>query len=414
MVVKQPEDSLFRKSFFPGKGKTIQRCFLLLLFIAFLSGCAKPPVKSRPLPEPMAPAPQAQESPLTIMANGQRVSPLVPTLFLLPEDPIVIHTRKTSPTIIFCQDRPSPEDATPLPALAHHRAWLRDPGISDNPTRQCLKSETWTVALNGQPLSLQGNNRFQGKAPKEPGLYTLEIDCRQSWLKATASRNSRGEGWEEKSRESILVVVLHSFSRLKDGFIDLFPMGTYAPPGEAIMKTLPKTALSSYLPPKGFIKVTPENRELLVSKHYRLQDFQCHLFAPYPHYMALSPSLLLKLELLTLKLQESVHPLARLTILSGFRTPWHNQTVSTAPWSRHLYGDAADVILDVSPHDGVLDDLNQDGRIDREDVLVLAKMVEKIEQETGLAGGLGVYDWDKNGKHGPFLHIDTRGFKTRW
>lgn len=414
MVVKQLRDALFLQSFFPGKGKTLHCGFLLLLFMVFLPGCAKPPVSSRSLAEPMYPAPLVQESPLTIMANGQKISPLVPTLFLLPEDPLVIQTPKTSLSVIFCQDRPSPGDEASLPALAQHQAWLRDPRISENQTRQCLKAETWTVTLNGQPLFLQGINLFQGKAPKEPGLYTLEIDCRQSWLKTTASRISRSEDWEEKSKESILVVVLHPFSRLQEGFIDLFPMGTYSPPGEALIKTLPKTALSSYLPPKGFIKVTPENRNLLVSKHYRLQDFQCHLFAPFPHYMALSPDLLLKMELLTLKLQELVHPSARLTILSGFRTPWHNQTVSTAPWSRHLYGDAADVILDDSPEDGVLDDLNQDGRIDREDVLVLAKMVEEIEKETGLVGGLGVYGWEKNKKQGPFLHIDTRGFKARW
>jgi hypothetical protein len=41
-------------------------------------------------------------------------------------------------------------------------------------------------------------------------------------------------------------------------------------------------------------------------------------------------------------------------------------------------------------------------------------MIEDIERETGLVGGLGLYDWGENKGHRPFLHIDTRGVKARW
>lgn len=353
--------------------------FLVIFFIAALSGCAKPPVAFKRLPEKVPQEPLAPEPEIVVTVNGQRISPLVPTLFLLPEESLLVHVQKV----------PSSTGSGP-------------------------KGESWSVLLNDRLMILQGKSLFSGKAPEEPGLYALEIESRQQWAKATVSQNSKEEEWEEITRESLLVVVLHPFSRLKEGFIDQFPMGFYPNPEEAPGKSIPKTALSQYLPPIGFIEVTPENQGILVSQHYCLKDFNCHHKTPFPHYMALSPDLLLKLELVTLRLRTLGISEARLTILSGFRTPWYNQTVSGAKWSRHIYGDAVDITLDPSILNALREDPTSNGLNDLKNPRLLAKLIEEIEEETGLVGGLGIYDRRKNGSQYPFIHMDTRGFKARW
>jgi hypothetical protein len=360
--------------------------FFLLLFILLLAGCAKQKIAFKPRPSPIPQAIPVPEFPMMrIEINGQKMSPLVPTLFMLPEDPLVI------------------------------RIFNENGQAAGNQNNARSETGSWSVVFNGHPMTLEGTNLFSGSVPKAPGFYPLEIESRQELNQAPFFQNSHPGQRNEKTGPALLVIVLHPYSRLKDGFIDLYPIGFYPRPEKAPVNIIPKNALSQYLPPKGFIEVTPENQRLLVSRHYRLQDFSCRLNAPFPHFIALSPALLLKLELLTLNLKQYLqNPEARLTILNSFRPPGYNHSVSGALWSRHIYGDAADIIVDISPQDRLMDDLNHDGRIDREDVMVLANMIESIERENGLSGGLGVYDWLRNGKEGPYLHIDTRGFKIRW
>ncbi len=388
--------------------------FLLIFFFLALSGCTKPQWIMKPFPEKVPDEPLSREPVMHIEVNGQRISPLVPTLFLLPEEAIQVRTRRVSPSVLSCPESPFHLENVSLPTPPHQPVGYADPRGTGSQARRCLKTESWSLVLNGRTLPLLGDNLFSGKAPKEPGLYILGLECRQRGYRPAAASDSRVEEWEEQTRQNLLVIVLYPFSRINDGFIDQFPMGFYPNPEEAPIRSIPKTALPHYLPPKGFIEVTPENQGVLVSKTLRLQDFSCHYKTPFPHYMALSSALLLKLELLTLKLQQLGFPEARLTILSGFRTPWYNQTVSGALWSRHIYGDAADITLKGWLQEGIKEDMNQDGRIDREDLLVLAGLIEEIEAETGLVGGLGIYDLSQNGKYCPFIHVDTRGFKARW
>jgi hypothetical protein len=317
-----------------------------------------------------------------IEVNGQRISPLVPTLFLLPEDPLVI------------------------------RIQSENPHPSGNPVNSRSETVSWSVLFNGYPMKLEGTNLFSGMVPKDPGFYPLNIESRHLSNQDSVFPTLTRDPGKENTGPTLLVIVLHPFSRLKKGFIDQYPMGFYPNPEEAPEKVIPKSARSSYLPPKGFIEVTASNRATFLSQTYRLQEFISSLNVPFPQFIALSPALLLKLEWITLYLKHfSQNPEARLTILSGFRTPRYNQSISGALLSRHIYGDAADLIVDMTPPDGLMDDLNQDGRLDREDVMVLAKFIEEIDNKTGLWGGMGVFD---RGKHGPSIHIDTRGFKARW
>jgi uncharacterized protein YcbK (DUF882 family) len=132
----------------------------------------------------------------------------------------------------------------------------------------------------------------------------------------------------------------------------------------------------------------------------------------WPKYVALNPRLLDKLELVLAKvgaraawaqsLDEA--PDVAFDVHSGFRTPAHNGGVwRAARDSRHQYGDAADVAIDA---DG-------DGRVTLRDEVLVARAVEQVESEhPELVGGLGLY----TSRHyrTPYVHIDTRGKRSRW
>jgi uncharacterized protein YcbK (DUF882 family) len=162
--------------------------------------------------------------------------------------------------------------------------------------------------------------------------------------------------------------------------------------------------------PDGFLEVYPQHLDLAVSKHLRLRHFLTHDDQKdvWPKYVALNPRLLDKLELVFAELASRREgnvgaPLA-LDVHSGFRTPAHNRGVALAARdSRHQYGDAADVVVDA----------NGNGIFDRTDYRLVVAAVETVERNyPDLSGGLGIYTSRRYSK--PYVHIDTRGVKTRW
>jgi len=65
--------------------------------------------------------------------------------------------------------------------------------------------------------------------------------------------------------------------------------------------------------------------------------------------------------------------------------------------------------------DGILDDLNHDGRHTVADARLLSAIVSESAGEpqfAGLVGGLGTYA--PTSEHGPFVHVDVRGFRVAW
>jgi hypothetical protein len=103
------------------------------------------------------------------------------------------------------------------------------------------------------------------------------------------------------------------------------------------------------------------------------------------------------------------------TVMSGYRTPIYNRSIGNGDHSRHIYGGAADIYVDVSPRDDIMDDLNGDGIYDSRDAQWLYRLADELfssPEHRNLRGGLGVYD--SNAAHGPFLHVDARGHRARW
>ena len=173
----------------------------------------------------------------------------------------------------------------------------------------------------------------------------------------------------------------------------------------------------AYENPEGFIEVTPANQDTRISEHFRLRDFLTHdQENVWPKYLVLREPLIDKLELVISDLEDHGIPARNVQVLSGFRTPQYNLALGDesgrARDSRHQFGDAADIYID-SNHDGRMDDLNGDGRVNFRDVRVILAAVERVEsQYPDLVGGVGLYH--STGSHGPFAHIDIRGSRARW
>jgi len=123
----------------------------------------------------------------------------------------------------------------------------------------------------------------------------------------------------------------------------------------------------------------------------------------------------LKLELILENINRGGYQCDTLHIMSGYRTPAYNKAIRNVEYSRHLWGGAADIFIDKNPGDGIMDDLNGDDRIDFHDAAVLYGIIDKMYGKPWyevFVGGLGKYK--KTASHGPFVHVDVRGFRARW
>ena len=232
-------------------------------------------------------------------------------------------------------------------------------------------------------------------APSQPGVYKLAVQLNQA----------------TRAIQDFSLVTLVPFAEKRGGKIGLYYLGNW--PYER--GGTPRTP--SYANPTGFIQVTPQNADTYVSEHFRLRDFLTKdQPSVWPKYLLLNPNLLDKLELTIAELQAMGHPVRHMQVMSGFRTPNYNytggNTEGRANLSRHMYGDASDVFVD-NDGNGAMDDLNGDGRVDVRDAEVISQAVDRVERKyPSLIGGVGVYSACCG--HGPFTHIDVRGYRARW
>lgn len=260
--------------------------------------------------------------------------------------------------------------------------------------REVLGASGNLRALIGMPDSLERHSGIKellfGVPIDTPGIHTLELTA--------------------PDRESLVVVSLEPLGAIKGARLDAYRVGRW--PIRGLAARDPR-----YAQPPGFIRVTPENASTPVSKRYQLRDFltndQKHV---WPKVLVLRVALLDKLELIGNALQRRGLP-GLLHVMSGFRTPQFNaqragRKGGRARDSRHMYGDAADVIVDGN-QDGVMDDLDGDGRVTVRDARLLLSVVEDVEAEhPDLVGGLSAYRGTST--RGPFVHIDARGVRARW
>ena len=179
-----------------------------------------------------------------------------------------------------------------------------------------------------------------------------------------------------------------------------------------------KLRTPEYDAPRGFIAVTPANRDLPISDHLTLGDFLTKGQADvWPKYVVVSPRILDKLELTFQELEARGHPVEDVGIISAFRTPHYNasggNTAGRGSVSRHMYGDAVDFYID-NDGNGGMDDLDGDGQVTKSDARVIAEAAAAVEEQyPEYVGGIGVYS-PSPGAHSGFVHVDARGYRARW
>ncbi|HEU4629224.1 MAG TPA: hypothetical protein VFS08_05740 [Gemmatimonadaceae bacterium] len=229
-------------------------------------------------------------------------------------------------------------------------------------------------------------------APKKPGIWQLILEAGNALAPVA----------------DFAVITRRPLSARHNGRVGLYFIGTW--PTE-------RKPHAGYRTPSGFIEVTPENQDTYVSEHFQLKDFLTHgQENVWPKYLVLDMRLVDKLELVLADLESRGVNTDGVVVMSGFRTPQYNEhgglTAGRATLSRHMYGDASDIFID-NDGDFWMDDINRDGRRDVGDARYLAAAAERVErQHPSLIGGIGIYTPGPG--HGPFVHIDTRGFRARW
>lgn len=234
-----------------------------------------------------------------------------------------------------------------------------------------------------------GANRWQWIAPAESGHYTLDI--------------TRDDG----ARIRLETFVMVPATQVHDGKLNGYRIGHYP--------KQPLKGLAIYRPPVGFVEVTQAAAGIHVSPHFTLGQFLCKEGGGYPKYVLLRRRLLLKLEAIVDYLDAHGVPPDDVHVMSGYRTPWYNAQLGNVLYSRHTWGDAADLYIS-GPH-GAPDpgDINHDGRDDYRDSQLLAADFSRLfhsPEYNYLRGGIGSYP--ATSTHKPFVHVDARGFRARW
>jgi peptidase M15-like protein len=263
------------------------------------------------------------------------------------------------------------------------------PGKSIDIGVESGKSQNIVIECDIGKITKKDKNNWKYLAPNIPGNYILNIE----------------ELISGKSCRLVVFVLTPAFNQ-EGEYLNNYRIGNYP-----VEKYKGK---KRYTKPDGFIEVTKENKDLFITPHFKLSQFLCKQNSGWPKYVILNPVLLVKLEYLVEELHSVDPEINTLTIMSGYRTPYYNKLIGNVKYSRHIYGDAADVYVDEN-RDDLIDDLDNNGRIEMQDVMVMHRILSELEKDPEnehLVGGIGSYN--KNSAHTYFIHVDTRGYRARW
>lgn len=123
----------------------------------------------------------------------------------------------------------------------------------------------------------------------------------------------------------------------------------------------------------------------MLSKHFSADEFKCSATGA----CEVKAELLLALEDLRAAVSKKLGKDTPLKVLSGYRSPEHNEEIGGATKSEHTTGRAADVAVPKG--------------LSQVDMYRLAEGIPAFKD-----GGIGLYP--DNG----FVHVDVRGRKARW
>ncbi|WP_162176692.1 D-Ala-D-Ala carboxypeptidase family metallohydrolase [Hyphomonas beringensis] len=244
-----------------------------------------------------------------------------------------------------------------------------------------------SISVSAGEVSEEGG-KILWRAPDSPGLEDMTI-----------THNGQ--------QVHLNLFVLTPFRNGVEDALNGYRIGKYAQP---------LRNMSSYAVPRGFIDLTAMSEDLRVSPNFKLGQFRCKQQPGHePTYLLLRPEMLVKLEIILEAANERGWEADTFFVMSGYRTPFYNAAIgNTTTSSRHLYGDAADIYID-QDRDGQMDDLDGNGRIEKADAYALVALIDDLAAKKDprwVPGGGSAYG--ANAAHGPFVHVDTRGYKARW
>jgi hypothetical protein len=242
------------------------------------------------------------------------------------------------------------------------------------------KDGPYRLVAESGTVSVRRNSTWRWRAPSLPGLVELAVE------------DARG-----REVMDINAFVLVPFDEVRDGRLNGYRIGTYPE----------KTR------PVGFVEVTPDTMLAKVSPHFALRQFLCKQPGGFPKYVVISEPLVLKLERIVEARDDAGHDDDTLTVMSGYRTPYYNESIGNVRDSQHTAGTAADVFVDETSN-GRMDDLDRNGVVTRGDAMWLFRLIDGMDRTPAalFKGGLG--DYDSTAAHGPFVHVDVRGRLARW
>ena len=197
-------------------------------------------------------------------------------------------------------------------------------------------------------------------------------------------------------------------------------LGAYPNPA-ASRSRLVREHQSLYEPPRFFLKIDRSTEKARLAPHLlagQMVSFleQNKVRTSRRHTLWFPPNrpLVEKLERLSRELHAAGVGFRRLAVNSGFRTPLYNARIGGAAFSRHIYGDAADVMIDEND-DERMDDITGDRIANERDALLIAQALRRLELGGRVRpGGIGAYAYDAADSCAAFVHTDARGFITRW
>jgi len=263
--------------------------------------------------------------------------------------------------------------------------------LNNTPVKWLHAQTKWTGPLS--PVYRQDSTEVNLRLPKEPGTYPLPYTY---------------ELGDVTAHDELLILIPYPLPGPSES-LDGFTIGPYPDPASPRAVSYVTRYHKRYQPPAAFVRVDTANKDCHVSNLFTLSDFMIRQ-GPSVQYLPLSYSLLDKLDKLASALDKEGYPGRAMVVIEGYRTPALNRVLSGAPYSRHMYGDAAAIIID-EDQDGRMDDLNQDGIENFEDVLIIGKLLLALEKKSKVvSGGIGLYQEPAGCK----IDVDTRGFPSRW
>jgi len=159
------------------------------------------------------------------------------------------------------------------------------------------------------------------------------------------------------------------------------------------------------LSPKRYFVLGKKDLYRKVAGHLRIVDLFARdaetlagfWWSDTPLYWGIDPRILYKVIELRMALKEEGWNENGFHVNYGYRHPALNAAVGGAPVSRHISGDALDIVVD---------DINKDGKRNAADKEILLTLCEK--RLIAGQGGIGRYPGSQ------VVHIDLRGKRARW